>query len=829
MSRFILLIFFLTGIFVCKSQQIRGKILDENGQPLPFSSVYINGTSIGTTTNAEGNYALTLEPGSYQIEYQYVGYQSKSEQIIVQTNQDIIKDIQLFPLEIKTAEVLVRAGEDPAYEIIRQAIKKRKYFLTQLPFYNCESYVKGIQKVEGMPDKIMGRSLGQLRNGLDSNGNGIIYLSESVSKIYYKDDQFKEEMISSKVSGNDNGFSFNSGIALTNFNFYENELELNEARLLSPIADQAMGSYRYKLITTFSQEGKLISKIQVIPKNDSDPLFDGFIYIVNDEWAIHSTELRTTGKKAHISLLDTVVFTQMHIPLNDSIRKIFSQEISFHLNLFQIKIFGRFLGVFRNYDTKTTLNKNIFNADLVKVSSDANQKDSLYWNEVRPIPLTEEERAEYEKKDSLQKIWKTKAYQDSLDKKTNKPNLSILISGYTYRNRHKRWSIELPSPLTTLSFNTVQGYYGNLGIIFNKSFDEERTKVLSLETQYQFGFSDKTSRGVGRIKYKWTETDDNQIEITGGKSAEQFNSAEPINANVNMLYCLFGELNYIKLFDKSFIDIQYSQRAWNLFYLQGNLSYQWRSALQNTTDHTFINQESRSYFSNKPLDYNQPPMVDSLSFQSHKHFQFDFYLRIRPGQKVLNYPKRKFYLDTDYPEIWIHYKKAIPISGFSNTDFDYLSLTIQKTDMDIGTAGSLSYRAKYGLFLRSNAMFFMDFNHFMGNQTVFAKANYQWRSYQMLPYYLHSTNTWYTEAHVEWNMRGLILNKIPLIKKLGFETLIGCHFLYTPEMKDYTEFTFGLSRLGWKLFRFGRLDFVMNYKYNEKPKFGMVFSINFTL
>jgi hypothetical protein len=64
---------------------------------------------------------------------------------------------------------------------------------------------------------------------------------------------------------------------------------------------------------------------------------------------------------------------------------------------------------------------------------------------------------------------------------------------------------------------------------------------------------------------------------------------------------------------------------------------------------------------------------------------------------------------------------------------------------------------------------------------------------------------------------------------LGFENLAGYHFLYNPDRGSYMEFNFAISRLGWKLLRFGRLDFVGAYKIGEKPKFGMVFSLNFTL
>ena len=81
---------------------------------------------------------------------------------------------------------------------------------------------KEIRKSWMLLRRFLDKNLGDLGGTLDSNRQGIVYLSESEAKLYYqKPDQKKEEMISSKVSGNDNGFSFNRA-SLMDFDFYEN-------------------------------------------------------------------------------------------------------------------------------------------------------------------------------------------------------------------------------------------------------------------------------------------------------------------------------------------------------------------------------------------------------------------------------------------------------------------------------------------------------------------------------------------------------------------------------------------------------------------------------
>jgi hypothetical protein len=465
---------------------------------------------------------------------------------------------------------------------------------------------------------------------------------------------------------------------------------------------------------------------------------------------------------------------------------------------------------------------------VFKVNNDANKRDFEYWDSIRPVPLTAEELREYTVKDSLQKIWKTKEYLDSIDRKTNKPGFGMLLGGYTYRNRYKMWSLGIPSPLTTISYNTVQGFYGNLDIEFNKWYHEDRRKWFDIKTQLQYGFSDKTLRGTARFRMKFNDIDDARLEIEFGNKVQQYNNLEPIGTLVNTIYSLFQRKNYAKLYDRSFAEVQYSTRLLHAFYFIANLSYQQRKALTNNSDYSFLFKNRRDFYSNNPLDLGTTTEPDTAFFRDHHHFAADIYLRIRFAQKYVSYPGRRFYTESKYPEIWLNYKKAMPVLG-GTTDYDFLGITIQKNDLSLGSLGYMTLRAKYGIFLNRRNLLFIDYAHFLGNQTLNAKSELQWRSYQLLPYYSFSSNHWFAEWHMEHDFRGFLWNKIPILKKLGFENLAGYHFLYNPNLGEYMEFNFAFSRLGWKLLRFGRFDLVTSYKIGEKPKFGMVFSLNFTL
>ena len=83
--------------------------------------------------------------------------------------------------------------------------------------------------------------------------------------------------------------------------------------------------------------------------------------------------------------------------------------------------------------------------------------------------------------------------------------------------------------------------------------------------------------------------------------------------------------------------------------------------------------------------------------------------------------------------------------------------------------------------------------------------------------------------HLQHDFNGYIWNKIPGLKALGFEFVTGAHFLYTPEQLPYMEFNLGIDRIGWKLFRILRADFVIGYRPGERIRLGGVLSLNFSL
>src|SRR6185437_1396143 len=120
--------------------RVTGIVRDDKGNPLAYASLTIKGTTRGVTAGGDGRYSIELSPGEYTVICQYVGYAREEKKIRVGSD-GLVVDFQLSQQQLSMAAVVVRpGGEDPAYAIIRHAIKKRKDYENPLDSFTCEAY-----------------------------------------------------------------------------------------------------------------------------------------------------------------------------------------------------------------------------------------------------------------------------------------------------------------------------------------------------------------------------------------------------------------------------------------------------------------------------------------------------------------------------------------------------------------------------------------------------------------------------------------------------------------------------------------------------------------
>ena len=801
--------------------QIKGKVTDSDKNPISFVSIYPDKTITGTTSNDAGNYELNIKtPGNYTIVFQFLGYKTIKKTVSI-TDFPFQLNVVMVDEKVVLDEISINTGENPANKIIRKAIDNKSNNTDKFKEYTSSFYSRGLFKVKNAPEKILGQRLGDLGGGLDSTRTGIIYLSETVSEITFqkKPAEFKEKIIASKVSGSDNGISFNRAEE-ANFDFYSNAVLIAENNLVSPISDNAFRYYRYELEGSFYEKnGRLINKIKVNPKRSKDRVFSGFIYIVEEDWAIYGVDLKASGEQIGIPIIEVLKFKQdyNYSESNKAWIKI-SQIIDFKFGLFGFNVDGRFSGAYSDYNFSPKFKKETFSNEVLSFAKGATEKDSLFWENLRPVPLTSEEKKDYLLKDSIKETRKSKKYLDSLDKENNPIKITSLFTGYTYRNSFKDWSISINSPLTTISYNTVQGRNTTTTINYFKSLNKTG-KWIQAGANLNYSMSEKKIRPVFYFTKKWNSIQRPRIFISVGQKINQFNERNPISKFYNTIYSLFLKENYLKIYEKSFSKISYSQEILNGLYISGSLEYASRKPLFNTSNFVVFGRDI-PFQSNNPID----PTNFTAPFNTHNIASLNIGTSIVFDQKYVSYPNRKINFENSrYPSLSIRYRKNFG-SNVSEYNSDVLISNIRQ-NISIGNLGEFNYNIRSGIFFEKKDIAFMDYLHANGNQLKLAPSNRN-SSFGLLNYYKFSTNDKYAEVHLEHNFKGRLLRNIPLLNTLNFHVVANAKGLFTGGRKPYSEFSLGLDNIGIGKWRFLRIDYVKS-NFNGKKGDGFLFGISF--
>ena len=804
--------------------QIKGTVSDEKGNPIPFVTIFSANTYNGTTSNDSGKYELNIRTtGKQTIIFQYLGFKTQKIAILVEQLPYIL-NVKLYEENFTLNEVVINPKDNPANAIIRSAIASKKENSEKTARYTADFYSRGIFKVKDLPKKIMGMKVdleGMLGSNIDSTGSGIIYLSETVSKIAFeKPNNLKEKIIASKISGNDKGFSYNTAKTAT-YDFYKNTIDFNNS-LISPIANNAFNYYKYKLEGTFFDENnQQICKIKVIPKRDKEPVFEGYIYIVDDSWAIYAVDLDIKGYRMKNEFVEVMSLKQNYS--YNSKNKIWaknSQSLAFSAGIFGIKFNGKFNYVFSNYEFPDSFEKKTFTNEILSFEENANKKDSIYWNKNRPIPLTAEENTDYIKKDSIYVVRNSKTYLDSIDKKNNKFKIIAIIRGYNFKNSIKKTNFNYSGllDLKAISFNTVQGYSLSSEFNFRKR-NEENGKNTMINTEVNYGFSDTRLRISGYYSHRFNNQNYAYLNLSGGTKVKQFNANEPISPLINTVSSLFFKNNFMKLYNLEFAQINYGRDVANGLNLSGKIAYEQRKPLLNTTDHAVI-KSTDFYSSNNPLDPND---FINPGFETHHLVRIGLNARINFGNKYFSRPDGKFNIrNQKYPTLFVAYEKSVAGSD-KKYEFDHVNTRLYY-DINVGNKGNLAMNLKAGKFFNAQNIAFMDFKHFNGNQTHIGGTDRYLNVFNLLPYYSNSTNDSYFEGHSEYNDSGFIMNKIPLLNKLKSTLILGFHELAIPNRKPYSEVSIGLDNLGFGKFKLFRVDYVRSFQ-NGSQGDGVVFGL----
>lgn len=796
---------------------ISGKVTDAKGNAVGFVTVAQQNSTNATSANADGEYELDVPEGTWQIECSLMGYKTKVKTVTA-GSQAVTLNFQLEEQHYDIGEVVITNGEDPAYEKMRQVIAHRKEHADMIKTLETDIYLKGILKLRDVPKSIMGFKINDSMKkemGVDSNGKGIIYLLEELSHYQYKapNKEFNK-VVSVRQSGDPQGLGFASMPPVTNI--YDNNIKiidgLNARGFISPANSNAFLYYKYKFIGSYMEDGKMVSKIQVMPRRKYEPLFSGYVYVVENDWVFQSVDLTLTHE-SQMTMLDTLQLKQTYKNVDSDMWIIQSQVLYPALKIMGFDITGNFITVYQNQKINGPVNDSVFSNKIIAAYDSAAQDHKPeYWDSIRPIPLETTEAENYHKSDSAYVANKQKA--DSLKGKLhyNLSAGSFLLSGASVSVNKNTWSLN--SIIGMVAYNTVEGLNVKPTIYWQHRFRKGQSFAASLVNRY--GFSNHLYSPLLKLYFNTADSNEYwnawRFGLNVGKAVYQLNNDNPVSNIMNDAYTLFGGRNYMKLYSADVAKMMVSRSWGNGLFASLNLSYENREALFNTTDYTFKASNKENITPNQPAEL---PL-----FEDHKAVSVNAMIRYQPGWKYIQYPKYKMPVSSNAPVFTLSYTKGVPDILDSKTDFDKWSFTIEHA-VRMRLLGALNYKLQAGGFLNDKYVGIPDMMHIYGNRTFL--ANPYLNSFQLAPYYKYSnTADLYLRGHLEWHLNGWLTNKIPLFRRLNWFLVGGTNTLFINKNDYYSEVYVGLENIGWKLARFGRVDFVAGYESGKsKPVVGV--------
>jgi hypothetical protein len=872
-------LFFLSSLLSIQAQGIKGLVRSTEGEPLAFASVYIRNLQDGVPTNENGRYEFKLAPGIYDVVAQYLGYASQVQTVEVK-NDWVTLDFSLVSQAISLSQVEVKAGaEDPSLTIMRKAISKATYHRLQLQRYAMTVYLKGTGQLTDAPF-FLKKKLAE--EGLKLNE---AYTSESVSRITFTlPNKVEEKVISIRTNGSNQGASPAPYIQTS---FYQDQV--NE--VISPLSKSAFVYYQFTHVGSFFDQNLLVSKIKVTPRSRGERVFEGHIYIIDELWAIHSLDLKTSvlGFQVHIR--------QNYSPIAPNVWMPLTQQYTFGGKVFGFAGQFNYLVSTRDYDIKLNpdlahkpelvdekiqaapsniqrisksassleqlaieqpksqkdyrklLNK--YEKEVIhqrqeeekkgvvaernySVDSLARKRDLSYWDSIRPVPLSLLELEGYKRDDSLAIIEDAKKSEvDSIAKKARtkfKPQDLLMGGSYSFG---KGKSVGFPVNLTKFSFNTVEGYKVGLGFFYRKVEDI------------------KLSDSVNRIR-KVFRIDP---ELRYGFASERFYGKVNIRRSLNKPSSGFNWSLSAGRFAYQFnpenpIQEQvnaayslYARRNYLKLYEQDFVQASWgeRKSLGLSYQLNFLWADRRvlenvtdySFLKNTTREYssNRPFNVEAgdIAFSNHQVAKFQATLDWRPGLTYFIRNGRKIPNLERSPLISFNYQKALPQLSTSGlaADFDQVQASI-KHAFSFGVSGKLDFNVTAGTFLNNRQVFFQDYIHFGGNRTLFSTMGAA-SNYRVMDYYRYSTAGSYVSSIVHYQFRKFIFTQLPMLRFSGVRENIFVNYLKTQYSPHYTEIGYSLDNL----FRIFRVEFAAGFENGQflraRPLFGVATFLNISI
>lgn len=764
------------------AQNFKGRILDKYDEPVTGSTVYIRETTQGVVCNDAGEFQVKLDEGLYTVEFRSLGYETQTKNIDTRNRKQVVVEIVLEEKYYNLSEVVVTGQEDPAYEIMRQAIAKAPYHANQIKSYQSEVYQKLTLKLLSLP-KIPGVKM-ETDEGLNlEDYKNKLFMQESFNEIAYTAPDKYEQTVKAFSSTIPDDINPEDAFRITKSSLYNPTF----AGLTSPLHPKAFSYYRFRYEGFMEEDGQVINKIRVTPKL-KDPVFiSGYIYIADDEWNIRFAELRqeTIGMSNNYTITYNPVAESVYLPT--------SYAIDSRIDMMGFKAEGSYLSSSKFTEvipndsilpepkkkgkTKRSFEVKPDSTYIVKSDTLAKSRDSLFWKEIRTLPLSEDELLSYQRKDSIQ------AFTDSIKKNHyNKSfELGSLLSGGKVGGDSARFSFKYGGLLRILpEYNFVDGYWlgqrVDLGINIGKHnsfhiipsvyYATARKRVL-WETAFTLDYAP--------LRFGFAE-------LTVGSTTKDYNPTGALRIENALNSILWGK-NRSMLYQNDYIRLKNKIEIAHALQLTIELDLAKRRSLENNISDIIFG---------KKKDMT-PNLVTDARFD---RVRYDIGLEYGFNQYYEIYKGRKIYHKNYSPIINLRFSQNSPVNNSTNERSQYVEMGM-KQQVKVGLFGTLVYKLNGGSFLGSGGrMNFADYKHFNTSDLMFTgKSSFD--SFMLLDYYSHSTNEHWLQGNLNYYSQYIFLKRLPFLQGKVFGETLSAKYLYTPDKKSYTEvgYSIGLGKM----------------------------------
>lgn len=465
---FICLLFLLLAFIHGTGQvtKIMGHVKDaETREPIPFANIYFVGTTIGVTSDFDGNFSIETNSPSDTLVASCVGYEIQSVKISKNRFQEVSFDLESKNIDLP--EVVILAGENPAEILLRKIIEnKTTNNKKEFEAYQYEAYNKIQIDANNLGERFQNRRILRPFNFIfdymdTSTVNGKtylpIFLSESLSEYYFrKNPRSEKEVIkAAQISGveNESVLQF-LGEMFQKYNFYDNYITIFQKNFISPIANFGLNHYKYYLVDSTYKKEKWCYKIMFKPRRKQEMTFTGHFWVHDTTFAIKSFNIKIVND-ANINFIDDLVLMQEFDFIDNKYWMVIKDQGIGDFNIVEntkktLGFFGTKTTTYRDFIFNKLKDKKFYSQPTTVIVEDkAYNKDEDFWDQNRHDSLTEDERTIYYMIDTLKNLPAIKTWVDIIE---------TLFTGYYELNK-----VEIGPYSSLVSYNDIEGVRLRIG------------------------------------------------------------------------------------------------------------------------------------------------------------------------------------------------------------------------------------------------------------------------------------------------------------------------------------------------------------------------------